>query len=292
MTDYEKGLLITLTGVLVLSPDTLLVRLVDAEALTQLFWRGVLSGTVILAGMALVARGTLRATLGSLGRPDLLVLGIYGTSNVLFVYSTKTTLVANTLFILATSPVFAALIARFVLGERVGARTWATIAAVLAGIAIIAAGSGFGGGGVLSGDLAALGSAVSLAVVFSVARVRPGRSIVPLVGASALAAGLVCGLAAPTLAVPRGDWLWMALMGALVVPLAFALIATGPRYLPAADVGLLMLLEAILGPLFVWWALGEAPSGATFVGGTLVIGALVVDNALKLGAGRRRRAAR
>ncbi len=76
-------------------------------------------------------------------------------------------------------------------------------------------------------------------------------------------------------------------MGAVVVPLAFALIATGPRYLPAADVGLLMLLEAIFGPLLVWWASGEQPSDATFVGGAIIIGALAANNAVALRGGRR-----
>jgi drug/metabolite transporter (DMT)-like permease len=290
MSDYARGFLITLAGVLVLTPDTLLVRLVDAEALTQLFWRGCLSGAVILAALALVARRTLVEVVRRPWRSGLLVLAIYGTSNVLFVYSTTTTLVANTLFILATSPVFAALIARFVLHEEVPARTWATIAAVLCGVGIIAAGSGLGRGGSLGGDLAALGSALGLAVIFSAARTRRGRSIVPLMGVSALLTGLACGLAAPTLAVPREDWLWMALMGAVVVPLAFALIATGPRYLPAADVGLLMLLEAVLGPLLVWRVLAEEPGPATLAGGAVVIGALCVNNAVKLRADRRRRA--
>ena len=287
MTDYAKGFLLTLAGVLVLTPDTLLVRLVDAGPLTQLFWRGTLSGTVILAGSAIFARRTLWMALRRPTASDLLVLAIYGTSNVLFVYSTLTTLVANTLFIIATSPVFAALIARFVLKEEVRARTWTTIAAVLVGIGIIAAGSGLGRGGALTGDLAALGSALLLAIVFSAARVRPERSIVPAMGFSAILAGITCGLAAPTLKVPAGDWLWMGLMGGAVVPLAFALIATGPRYLPAADVGLLMLLEAILGPLFVWWVLGEEPGSATFLGGAIVIGALAANNALVLRSGRR-----
>lgn len=291
MTDYAKGFAITLLGVLVLSPDTLLVRLIDAGHLTQVFWRGLLSGTVILAGFALFAGGALRNAVRAAGPPDLLVVLLYGTGNVLFVYSTTHTLVANTLFILATSPVFAALIARFVLNERVAPRTWATIAATLAGIGVIAAGSGLGGQGSLSGDLAAVGAALSLATVFSVARARPGHSVVPAMGVSTILAAGVCAAVAPTLAVPRDDWIWMGLMGAFVVPLAFALIATGPRYLPAADVGLLMLLEAILGPLFVWWALGEAAGTATLAGGALVLGALAANNAVALRGARRNRRA-
>lgn len=288
MSVYARGFLITLAGVLVLSPDTLLVRLVDAAPLAQFFWRGLLSGGIILLAYALFAPAALRASLRGFGRPEALVLLLYGTSNLLFVYSTLTTLVANTLFILATSPVFAALIARFVLGETVPRRTWVTILVVLAGIGIIAAGSGLGRGGSLAGDLAALGTALAMATIFSIARMRPERSIVPVMGASSFLAAAVCGLVAPTLVLPSGDWVWMGLMGLLVVPLAFALIATGPRYLPAADVGLLMLLEAVLGPLYVWWALGETPGATTFAGGALVLGALAANNAIML---LRRRAA-
>lgn len=282
MSGYLKGFLITLFGVLVLSPDTLLVRLTDAGHWTQLFWRGLLAGIAILGGFVLLSRRNLGASLARMGRADLVVLCIYGPSNLLFVYSTTHTLVANTLFIIATSPVFAALIARFVLGETVSLRTWATIAATLTGIAIIAAGSAGGGQGQLSGDLAALGVAIALAVNFSAARSAPGRSIVPAMGVSTLGIALVAALLAPTLAVPRDDWIWVALMGAIVVPLAFACIATGPRFLPAADVGLLMLLEAIFGPLLVWWVLDEVPGPWTFAGGALVLGALGVSNALLL----------
>ena len=283
MSLYAKGFLITLAGVLVLSPDTLLVRLIDAPPLAQFFWRGLLSGGIILLGCLLVAPRALAAMVTRFSRTDAIVLGLYGLSNLLFVYSTLTTLVANTLFILATSPVFAALIARFVLGETVPRRTWGTILVVLAGIGVIAAGSGLGtSGGSIKGDLAAVGTALAMAIIFSVARLRPERSIVPVMGASSLLFALACGLVAPSLALPEGDWIWMGLKGLLVVPLAFALIATGPRFLPAADVGLLMLLEAVLGPLYVWAALGEEPGPATLAGGTLVLGALAANNAAML----------
>lgn len=79
MTDYAKGFLLTLAGVLVLTPDTLLVRLVEAGPLTQMFWRGTLSGTVILAGFAIFARRTLPMALRRLSASGLLVLAIYGT---------------------------------------------------------------------------------------------------------------------------------------------------------------------------------------------------------------------
>ena len=284
---YLTGFLITLFGVLVISPDTLLIRLIDADHWTQLFWRGTLTGTAILLGVALASRG---AALRGLARPcraDIALAVIYGAGNVCFVYSATHTLVANTLFILSTSPVFAALIARFVLGEQVGLRTVLTIAATVIGIAVIASGSLGGAGGTLSGDLAALGTAVALAATFSIARRQKGRSMVPAMGVGALLAGLVGALLAPTLLVLPEDRLWMGLMGLWVVPVAFACLTTGPRYLPAADVGLLMLLEAVFGPLLVWWVIGEDPGPRTLIGGAIVLGAIALSNLWVLLRGRR-----
>ncbi|WP_371061234.1 DMT family transporter [Rhodosalinus sp. 5P4] len=294
-SDYAKGLAITLAGVIVISPDTLLIRLIDAGAWTQTFWRGTLSGALILGVyLALTGARGLRSLLRA-GPTGLGIAVAYGIGNIAFVYSATNTLVANTLFILSTSPVFAALIARFVLGETVGRRTWITIAATLVGIAVIAAGSAKGGGatGSLAGDAAALVAAVCLAVVFSLARAtRSSGSAVPFTGLGALAAGLFAGLVAPGVAVPAPDRIWMAAMGLFVVPVAFACLATGPRYLPAADVSLIMLLEAILGPLLVWAIVDEAPGPWTLAGGAMVLGALAISNWIGLRRSRRLRAAR
>lgn len=286
--DYLRGLAITLFGVIVISPDTLLIRLIEADHWTQLAWRGSLSGLVVLAAAALVTRGAALRDLTRPGAAGLALIGVYAAGNIGFVYSATHTLVANTLFLLATSPVFAALIAVFVLRERVGLRTVLMIVAVLAGIAVIASGSLEGGGGSLSGDLAALGTALAMAVSFSIARHQRARSMVPFIGLGAMLGGAVSACMAPGLALPRADWIWMGLMGLVVVPVAFACLTTGPRYLPAADVGLLLLLEAVFGPLLVWWVLGEEPGARTLTGGAIVLGALVAGNlwALRRGGGQ------
>src|SRR3546814_5667322 len=64
------------------------------------------------------------------------------------------------------------------------------------------------------------------------------------------------------------------IMGLLVVPVSFALITVGPRYLPAAEVGLITLLETVLGPLWVWLVLAEYPGDRALLGGALVVLAL------------------
>ena len=79
---------------------------------------------------------------------------------------------------------------------------------------------------------------------------------------------------AATLAVTPMDVLWLGLLGIVVMPVGAALITTGPRYLPAPEVSLILLLETVVGPFWVWLALGELPSDRAFLGGAIVIAAL------------------
>jgi len=278
MTDYAKGLLITLTGVLILSPDVLLIRLAGIPEWTLMFWRGLgMAGVIALWLFVSQGRRAVTAFRG-VGWAGLAIGVSYTVGNVSFLYSVNHTLAANTLFILATMPVFSALISRFVLGHSVPLRTLATIAAVLVGIGLIARGSAGGGAGDLMGDLAAVVTALSWAVIFAIAGQQKNLSMVPamaIAGAVATLAALGLG---PGLSVPAASVPYVALIALIVTPGATALLSLGPRYLPPADVSLIMLLEAVFGPLLVWWVLSEVPGGWTLMGGAVVLGALTLNN--------------
>ncbi|WP_137702137.1 DMT family transporter [Marimonas lutisalis] len=290
MTLYLKGFLITLAGVLIISPDSLLIRMVEAETWAVAFWRGVLSGVATLLGYRMLRGRGVWDEMRDGGWPMVAITVVFALGSLCFVYSITHTQVANTLLITSTSPVFSALIAWLVLREAVGLRTWVTIALTLAGIGIIASDSLGAGGGDVLGDLAALGAALSLAVSFSVARATREVSQVPAFGLAAVLSGFAAAGIAPGLAVPGENIVWLALLGLVVVPLGFALLATGPRYIPAPDVSLLLLLEAVFGPLLVWWVLGEDPGARVLLGGALVLGAMVMSNLWLLQETRRARA--
>ena len=86
MSDYTKGLIITLLGVVAISPDTLLIRLIDAPTFTQLFWRGLLSGSIVILGFAaLKGRHTLKA-MRAQGWPGIWIAIIFSLGTILFVY--------------------------------------------------------------------------------------------------------------------------------------------------------------------------------------------------------------
>ncbi|PIE11817.1 MAG: EamA family transporter [Rhodobacterales bacterium] len=287
VSPYLRGVLITLLGVLIISPDTLLIRLVEADPWTMMIWRGFFTGVVVIAWCALFEPRELAHVpkMGVLGWSAVMT---FAAGNVLFLYAATHTLVANTLFLVSTSPVFAALIARFILGETVSRRTWITIAMTLSGIGIIASGSLGEGQGSLDGDLAAIAAAASMAASFSIARARKTRSTVPAMGLGAWAGALFGLLLAPELMPQPGDWAPILGMGLIVSPLAFICLTIGPRHITAADVGLLLLLEAVFGPLLVWWFIGEQPGAPTLTGGAVILLTLLASNLwLALSARRR-----
>lgn len=273
-SDHAKGLVITICGVVAITPDSLLIRLIEADIWTLVFWRGLLMAAGILLGLLAVYRGTVWAQFRAIGVNGVLVTLLFTLSTVFFVTALAYTTVANTLIIVSAAPLFAALFSRIFLAEAVPARTWAAIAAALAGIGILVSGSL--GEGTLAGDLAALGVATTLAGSFTVMRRGRAVSMVPATALSGvLSAVIALAMGAPA-AIATDAWAPLLAMGLLVLPISTTLITLGPRYLPAAEVGLLMLLETVLGPLWVWLALGEEPGPRALIGGAVVVTALAL----------------
>ena len=268
------------TAVLILSPDALLMRLVDLEHWTLVFWRsGMMSITL---GVALIAiyRGRTGEAFRDIGIPGAVICVVHAYTSISFVFAILHTAVANVFIIVSAAPLFAAILSRIVLREDVLPRTWAAIVFAIVGIAIVFWGGA--GQGTLKGDGAALTTAVSLAVTFILVRRSRHINMVPATAIAGLIAATVCAVFAASLSVTGRDIMLLMLMGLFVLPVSFALITLAPRYLPAPEVGLVLLLETVLGPLWVWLALGERVSDLIILGGAVVVSTLVVHSALQL----------
>jgi drug/metabolite transporter (DMT)-like permease len=104
-----------------------------------------------------------------------------------------------------------------------------------------------------------------------------------------LLAGILVGTTFTSPVSVRGaDIFWLALLGMFVVPVAFGLLTLAPRYIPSPEVSLIMQLEAILGPIWVWLGVGEVPPVATFIGGAIVLATLTIHSILGMRAYHRR----
>lgn len=269
-------------GIVLLSPESLLIRLVEVDRWTLLFWRGTLMCIGLLAASVILARST--AVIGAVGKAGMLVAVLFGIQTVLFIVSITNTEVANTLVAVSAAPLFAAIYQRVFFGQPIGSRLLAVIAVAMLGIGIMVSGS-LGRGNVW-GDLAGLGAAAGLGASFVVIRRYRDRTMVPAMGLGGLVAALLALPLASPLAATASDFRYLAISGLVVLPLGFGLLAVAPRYIPGAEVALITLLEVVLGPLWVWLVLGEVPAPAAVLGGSIVIGALAFNSAALMRASR------
>ena len=217
--------------------------------------------------------------------PGLIMVGLYSLGTVSFIFAITHTSVANTLIILSTTPLFAALVSWLLLKERIALRTLIAIALVGLGVGIIGSAS-VGKPGGLAGDCAAVMGSFCLGSGFVFVRRFPHISVFPAISCSGLVTAICILPLAEPLSVTESDLGYLLIMGIYMVPIGSALMYLGPRYIPAAEVGLLMLLESILGPLWVWWYLNEEPGRLTLIGGAIVISTLAINTIWKMKSDR------
>lgn len=280
--DQKRGVLLAGLGVLLLTPDSLLIRLIQAETTTLLFWRGLLQCLAVCLIVSIRSRGRFVGRVRAMGRAGWGVALLMACGNALFILSIRLTAVSNTLLIVSSAPLLGAVFTRIFLREQVPPRTWLAALAGLAGVAVIFSGSIGTDNAHRLGDLFAFAVAVISGGTFVLIRSIRGVSVAPAVG---MAGGLVALLALPWVRVFQVvplDFFWLLLLGVVIMPISFGLITQAPRYIPAPEVSLIMLLETLLGPFWVWLVFSEAPSPATWAGGALLLTTVALHSILAL----------
>ncbi len=279
MSPSLRGILMVAFGALCLSPSGLVLRLVeDAND-----WQATVYRSFFLAvGTAVFV--SLRYRRGVLGAyretgPRGVVCGVVlGVGLVGYSLALLWTTVANALFVVGSTPVFAALLGWLFLKERVSWVTALCIAGALAGIGIMVV-DGIGGGR-LAGNLAALLAAVTGASAAVLWRSMPDVDMMPSNTLAGVVAAAICALAvAGDLAISARDFWLLALAGTFQAALGMGFVAMGARYLAAAKVSLVWLLEIVLGPVWVWLVISEQPSMPTLIGGLVVLLAVLIQGA-------------
>jgi drug/metabolite transporter (DMT)-like permease len=205
---------------------------------------------------------------------------LQGLGSVFFLGSLGQTSAANALLILATAPFLAALLSWLALGERIDRATILAIAAVFAGVAII--GSGSIGGGTLLGDGLALANAVTLAGYYVVLRKVPERNMIVPIALGYLVTSAIAWPLAPMEPLSLQQAGLIFLSGGVILAGGVALLMLGPRYLPAAEVSMITMLEIVVGPLLVWAVLGEEPPAESLIGGAVILAVITAHAVVQL----------
>jgi drug/metabolite transporter (DMT)-like permease len=242
---------------------------------TQVFGRAVFAGAALLVFVAVAEGGSVRPAFRRIGLPGVAAGVCVATASACFIAALNHTSVARVLFIMAIAPVLAAVLARITLGEPITRRGVAAMALAVGGVALML---GDPGAGSVVGDGLALVAASAFAVMIVITRWRRDVSMTP---ATILAQAILVVAFLPFASAGGIDGAavgWLAALGIGQIGLGFALLTVGARLIPAAQVGLITLLEVVLGPLWVWLALSERPSTLTLVGGAVVIAAIALQS--------------
>jgi len=281
-SDERLGFMLVTLSALFWSFGGAIARFVEVgDSWTVVFWRSCWAAAFLIGFMLWRdgARGTL-TLFRNMGWPGIAVGACFAIASTCFVVALGYTTVANIVLMQAGVPLLAALMGWVIFRERVSGPTWAAIAAVIAGVAIMVSES-------FTGDVSPIGDGLALliAIAFSSATVITRRfahvRMTPATCLGTLFAATFAATQASAFAVGAVDMAWLFAFGALNLGLGLALFATGARLIPAAVAALLGTLETVLGPVWVWLIHGETPSGRTVLGGAVIFAALLVHIALE-----------
>ena len=271
-SNQRKGLAISLTGGILFTFDIPLVRLAQGETMTVVFVRGMFMFAALFLFWLFVRRRQNRDEPFINGWAGWVVVVTNTLANLAFLAALNLTAAANVAFILAFNPIFCAMMGWFVLKERIQGPALIAVIAAIGGVSIIFWDSLQTG--TYLGDLLALGVALCTATALTVVRMT-GKNIVNSLAVGSLVSALVAAYWAEPGMLDTAGWGWLAINGFIVIPLASALIALGPRYLPAAEVAIIFLLEPVLVPVWIWMIFGEWPTRNALIGGSIIVLALL-----------------
>ena len=268
MTNHLKGLLIAFLGVLMLTPDPVLVRLADADTFTILFWRGIFFAIGVFVILFATYRKSTFKELKNIGRPGIWIGLLSGIGGVTFIAAIQYTSIAKVLVIISTAPMVVAIISWAIINEKPKLFTWISMVIIVTGIYIVMKGD--------TGTLNVMGSALAAISIiaggysFALTRKYSNVNMVPAMIVNALVVSCV-GLAFSSSFYLPFDSLIYVIAGGILLAIAFSLITLAPRFIPASEVAMFMPLGTILGILSAWLVINEQPSSSSLLGGTIVV---------------------
>ncbi len=271
---YARGIAVVMAAGVFWSLGGLLFRLVEEATVWQiLLVRSVALSLTLFCVMAARHRGAVFGEFRKAGWPAVIGGCSLGIAFTGFLFSLAHTTVANAVFILSAAPFAAAPLAWLVLGERVRGATWAAMAVAVVGVGVMVAGGARAG--LLFGNLMALMATVGFAAFAVSLRYRRQVDMLPTACVAGVITAVVAGAVAGSDVFTAGDLALAAAMGVVQVGAGMILFTMGSRHVPAAEITLLSLTEVVLAPIWVWLAMGEAPSVSTLVGGAIVFAAII-----------------
>jgi len=269
------GIGLVLTSAVAWSTAGFFARIVPVDIWVVLFWRSAF-GALSIVALALIERRRFafdwrRAFLPA----GIAMMMLNGIGMAGFVYALQNTTIANVTVIYATLPFITAIFAWLWFRERVQERTLIGSLIAGVGVAITVGGTIAIGGGHLSGDLSALGFTTAFALMTVLMRRHREAPMLESVAISGFLMALVALCVRDPLTISFPQIGWLAAFGVVTQGGGLGLYTIGARRLPAAQAALLSASEVPMAPLWVWIFFSEVPARETFIGGGLVLAAIL-----------------
>ena len=276
----NRGILLAFAGALLLTPDSLFMRWSELDGGAMLAWRASLSGIIYIVIGYMFGGSANAVRQGGLRLFSFWILVLCQISNAtFFAFGIAIAPVAIVLVAVATVPIFSVILGFFFLGERPDFGTWVIIGVVFLGIALSVLGdidpTQLFNPNTALGAVFGLLVAISLAINFVIIRKNETLPFELALGFGGIIAGLGAFVLFPAArSLSFENAFYISLTGLIILPISFYLLSYASRFTSAANVSMLMLLETVLGPFWVWLGVGEAPGIFGLIGGGIVIAAL------------------
>ena len=280
LSNQHKGSLLAFIAVMLITPDSIFIRLSNIETWGMLFYRGAIPFVVVLIGLIFFYKKNLLKALLGIGYPGFFYVISFSICNITFLISIQNTNVANTLVMIAMAPMLSAILGSIFLKEVPDQKTWIAIIITLISVTYIFYDSIEMGN--FYGDLFGIITAFGLASNAVIARFAKDRDLVPSAVIGKLCVAIFAFLFVDSFSLVGTDLIIVPLMCVMCVAIPFVLVTIAPRFIPAEEVNLFFLLETIIGPFWVWMVIKEQPSIETIQGGSIIILTIAFHSYLKL----------
>ena len=271
------GYILLLFGGFCLSWGGFIIRSFEEASIWQiLFLRSFFFLLALIAFLFVTYKKNTFNIIKESGFPGLLGGFVLSFSFVAFVVAMSNTTVANVVFIISTQTMFLAIFGYFYLKEKVSLIGLISILLAMSGI-IIMVGDSISGGS-LFGNIVALAIPINFAILVMIIRKNTKVDMVPAIFYSGIFSLIYGFFLAESFEFTKHD-IWMGfLLGVPQLAVSFICITIGSRTVESATVGILMLMETLCAPLWVWLFLNEIPPISVFIGGAVIISAIILKS--------------
>lgn len=268
--------MLTSIGIFIMSVESLMIKYTTVSSFVFSFYLGIFifastAGSLLFKKKEYV-KNALTSSFGML----IICATMMAISNIFFITAVKTTIVANVVIIFSTSALFSSLIAYLLYKEKMTRNIFYASFFMFIGLFIIFSDElSFGS---MEGNIYALLCTILFSVSFVLLSKYKEMDRVVLTALSGVALSVITYFLSDDLKIDTTNLLIVMSMGLVISSISRVLIGNGAKYISASEVSLLMLIETIMAPIWVWIFLNEIPSSNTYIGGSIIILTLIVNS--------------